>query len=276
MNIFLKIILVVAIVLVVIVFAGWVGLQIKPRPFEPYSQSQPPLDSVPLPEGLPAPVERFYRAVYGDRIPVIESAVITGTAELRPFGPVTMPSRFRFIHQAGQSYRHYIESTIFGIPVMKVNERYLDGVSRVQIPLIGGSENNPQVNQAANLGLWSESAWFPALFLTDPRVRWESVDDQTALLIVPFEDSEESYVVRFDPQTGLIQSLEAMRYKNAGDQTKVLWFNQAVHWAEIDGQLTMQAGAAIWMDDGKPWAVFTVEDIVFNVDVTEYLRTPGP
>ena len=30
-----------------------------------------------LPAGLPAPVERFYRTLYGDRIPVITSAVIT-------------------------------------------------------------------------------------------------------------------------------------------------------------------------------------------------------
>jgi hypothetical protein len=29
------------------------------------------------------------------------------------------------------------------------------------------------------------------------------------------------------------------------------------------------------MDDGKPWAVFTLEDIVFNADVSEYLRARG-
>jgi hypothetical protein len=33
---------------------------------------------MPLPDGLPAPVERFYRQVYGDDVPRIESAVITG------------------------------------------------------------------------------------------------------------------------------------------------------------------------------------------------------
>ncbi len=44
----------------------------------------------------------------------------------------------------------------------------------------------------------------------------------------------------------------------------------------LNGQLTNTIGAAIWMDDGKPWAVFTVEDIVFNVDVKEYIRQKGP
>ena len=34
-------------------------------------------------------------------------------------------------------------------------------------------------------------------------------------------------------------------------------------------------GAAIWMDDGKPWAVFHIEDVVYNVDVSDYIRVKG-
>ncbi len=66
-------------------------------------------------------MERFYRAIYGDRIPVIESAVISGRAQLRVFG-ITFPARFRFTHVAGKDYRHCIEATIFGLSIMKVNE----------------------------------------------------------------------------------------------------------------------------------------------------------
>ena len=36
-------------------------------------------------------------------------------------------TRLRFTHTAGQDYRHYIEATIFGYPLIKVNESYLDG-----------------------------------------------------------------------------------------------------------------------------------------------------
>jgi hypothetical protein len=43
----------------------------------------------------------------------------------------------------------------------------------------------------------------------------------------------------------------------------------------LNGQLTSITGAAIWMDDGKPWAVFTVEDTAFNVDVSQYIRAKG-
>ncbi len=35
---------------------------------------------------------------------------------------------------AGHGYRHYIEATVFGYPVMKVNEYYFDGKARMELP----------------------------------------------------------------------------------------------------------------------------------------------
>jgi membrane protease YdiL (CAAX protease family) len=91
---------------------------------------------MPLPGGLPAPVERFYRQIYGENVPVITSAVITTRAKLRlpSKGGITFPARFRFTHDAGKGYRHYIEATFFGLPLMRVNEHYLDGKSRLETP----------------------------------------------------------------------------------------------------------------------------------------------
>jgi hypothetical protein len=186
---------------------------------------------------------------------------------------ITFPGRFRFTHDAGQGYRHYIEATLFGLPLMKVNEYYLEGTGRMELPF--GVTEGVEIDQGANLGLWAESFWFPAVLVTDPRVTWEAVDEETALARLPFGEEEQTFVVRFDPETGLVRFMEAMRYKEVGDEEKHLWINEALTWEELEGQRTMTVGTATWFDDGTAWATFTVEEIVLNADVSEYIRAKG-
>mgnify|MGYP005834550569 FL=1 len=256
-----------------ILAAGLIGLFVKPKPFPPYPERTPALHTVAPPADLPAPVARYFRAIIGDRIPVVDSAVLTGSVTLR-LGGFRFNGRFRFVHAAGRAYRHYIEATIFGIPVMRVNERYLDGKARMELPF-GVFEDDPKLAQAANLGLWAESVWLPSIFITDPRVRWEAVDDATARLIVPFGAETDSLTVRFDPDTGLLRDMEAMRYRDVRDAAKIRWVVQVLGWATFNGVRVPSPASVTWMDQGKPWVVWTVEDVVYNVDVSEYVRARG-
>jgi len=271
MNIIAGLLIALAVVAVI----GWLGFKIKPRPFDSYPSDPPELETIPLPEALPAPVERFYRAVYGDQIPLIESAVISGRAQLRFFG-ITFPGRFRFSHIAGQDYHHHIEATLFGLPIMKVNEYYVDDKSRMELPF-GVVEGESNIDQAANLGLWAESSvWLPAILITDLRVSWDSIDDNTALLRVPFGEAKETFLARFDPQTGVLRILEAMRYKEATGETKTLWINEASEWRDIRGHTPMAIVKTSWFDEGTPWAVWVPEKVVYNADVRQYIRAAGP
>ena len=214
---------------------------------------------MPLPTGLPAPVERYYRQLYGDQVPVIESAVITGRATMSPVGGLKLPARFRFVHQAGQDYRHFFELTWFGRTIGTGNEHYLDGKSRLALPM-GLSDEGQQVDQAANLSLWADTFGCPLSF-SPTRLRWEPVDEQTALLAVPFGGQFERFVARFDPATGRLYMLEAMRYKDSKSTAKTLWLNESQNWDTVGGYQIPTTGAVTWFDQGRPWAVFTVEDI---------------
>jgi len=271
----MKTLLIIIGVLAALLFFGWLGLQIKPRPFLPYPQKTPELKTIPIPSGLPAPVERFYKTVYGDEIPVIETVVAKGRATISPFG-VKLPARFIFVHNAGKDYRHYIEATWFGLPILKVNEGYLDGKSFFESPM-GNIYDDASTNQGANLAVWAEAGWFPSIWITDSRVRWEPVDEKTALLFVPFEDQEENFVMRFNSETGLLDSMEAMRFRDSGPQAKkILWITRNIESKKIEGTQLDTVGTATWLDQGNPWATFILEEVNYNVDVSQYIRRKGP
>jgi hypothetical protein len=256
--------------LVVVVLAGF---RVKPAAFTPRALAEGAMEHIAIPQGLPAPAERYYKTVFGDSAPRVETVVYYGRGRIKPFG-IWMPARFVFIHEAGKNYRHYIEATWFGLPLLKVNEGIVDGESFFEAP-IGTLHNDPNTNQGANLALWAEAGWFPSLWISDPRVQWKGVDENTALLYVPYGDAYETFVVRFDPASGKVDFLESMRYRESGEgKKKILWItkNEDTFNSSSSGLAT---GTATWMDQGSPWAYFTLEKAIYNADVGEFLRGRG-
>ena len=229
---------------------------------------------VPLPDDLPAPVRRHFRAVIGERVPVITSAVLTGRAQMWVKG-LKLPVRFRMVHQAGRGHRHYFEVMFLSWPILKINEWNLDGKARLELP---GStvDNQPKTNSAASLGMWAEQfTWLPSVLITDPRVHWETLDADTARVIVPSPEGEDAMTLHFDPTTGLLRRLEALRWREETDAVKQPWRGEVTGWTAFHGLKVANPSELMWVNDGKPWAVWHIEDVAYNVDVREYIRASG-
>ena len=173
----MKIVLLVIAGLAAISALAWLGLQVQPQPFPPHGETDAGAENHTAARGAAGPggavlPDGLRRAGAGHR-----DGRHQGRAKMT-IG-ITMPARFVFIHNAGKDYRHYFEATWFGLPIAKVNERYIDGASLFELPF-ATYDNDASTNQGANLAIWAEAAWFPAIWLTDCRVRWQAVDEHTA------------------------------------------------------------------------------------------------
>lgn len=273
MNLLLRIVAVVAGVLAALVALAFIGLQVRPRPFAPYPDTTPDLPTAPVRQDLPAPVARFFQLALGDQAPLIESTVLTGRGSIRLNG-LRFPARYRFAHIAGQGYKHYMEATVWGFPLFKVNEFYLDGHARMELP-VGVIENSPKTDLAANLALWGESTALPALYVTDPRVKWEPIDETHANLIIPAGEETDSFIATFNAETGMLQSLEAKRWKSPEAPAKLGWRIDLSGWRSYGGMLVPTGWALTWEDETGPWFTGTLEEVLYNVDVDEYVRARG-
>lgn len=250
----------------------WSGIRVKPPRFESPRRTRRKSGSVDLPADLPAPVARYARAVFGESIPVVDTALIIGCADLR-LGGIAWKGRFRFFHQAGSAYRHEIQLTWFGLPLITVDEKYEDGQAIMKLP--GRRiEHDEKTNRSANLGLWAESIWLPSIWFTDDRTQWVAVDDTTARLIVPDAAAEEQFTITFDAGTDLIKEMRTQRYQESGDPARHRWTNTAREWGEQNGIRIPLVIATAW-DDAKPWAVWSVDDVMYNSDVSGRLAGAG-
>lgn len=269
---------VVVLIIFAVVIIAMIGFRVPPKPFQRRTLAGsrgPDPAKVEIPAGLPAPVERFFKAFAPAGLDDTRSVVFYGRGRIKPFG-IWLPARFVFIHETGKNYRHYFEATWFGIPILKVNEGYVDGKSFFESPM-GNLNDDSNTNQGANLALWAEAGWFPSVWITDARVRWEAVDDETALLRAPFGSGIETIVARFNSTTGLLDTMEAMRYREAGEgKPKLLWIARSeLAQASVNGK-SIASGSAMWLDQGAPWAYFNMETAIYNADVARYLRARGP
>jgi hypothetical protein len=254
------------------VVLAWLGLRVDPHPAPPPPLAAGEVTRVPLPDGLPAPVARFYTELYGDEVPLIQSAVISGRGTMRVAG-VTFPARWRFSHSSGEAYRHHIELTVFGRRLLAVDEWFLDGHARLELPF--GTSEGPGVDQGANLALWAEAVWMPSIWITDPRVSWEPIDATSASLVVPFGDTTEHFTVEFDPTTGLLQRMESMRSRGDEAEARTLWINEAPTWGELDGWLLPLRTTVTWGDERSAWADLRTEEVVYNAELDAYIGRAG-
>lgn len=249
--------------LAVLAGVGWAGLQVPPSNLPPPDDKPRNLGTITMPANLPAPVSRYLQVALGDQVPRIDSLVVLGRARAN-FG-IWLPLRYRLVHRPGHDFERYMEVTCFGVPILKAIDRYVNG-SGMTGP-IGSAATGPAIDQGANMILWAEAPLMPSLWVTDERLRWVAVDENSARLIFPFGDQQDELTVHFDEATGLIRRMSALRYRDE-QSGKIPWRADFLTWQTVNDARLPARISITWEDQGEPWSHWDLEQIYWNVDIS--------
>lgn len=255
-----------AIVIVALTGVVWLGFQVPFPDFRPVAGDPVPSQRYAIPTDLPAPVERYLRAVSldGATLPRIVNATYLGHARARPFG-VWLPVRHRVVVTPGRWFTREMEFPWYGLPLIRALDSYRGGTGETRLRgLVNGVTRGPHTDQGAYLALASESVMLPSVEALQGR--WEGVDDTTARLHLPYRQGEETLEVHFDPATGLPTEIRAQRYKGE-DEPKVGWRVELSDYRERGGLRIATHVAVVWEDVGQPWSVWEIDRLALNVGV---------
>jgi hypothetical protein len=250
------------------------GFRVRPPRARPVTGG-PSTGTVELSHDLPEPVVRYHRALGFDgwHVPAVDTFVLWGRAWMRPAPPLRLPVRFWSAHRVGWSARQRLAVTWYGLPVLRAVDDYVDGHGRMRIGR--RAVTGPEIDQGENLFLWAELLLVPAFAAARQRVRWQSVDTDSALLRVPFGRGSDRLMVRFDPDTGLVSECRALRYRSVGGE-KVGWYVWFERWTHGPGGWYPARISVRWADHRQPWFVLDVDGSATNVAIDADLRAGGP
>ena len=139
-------------------------------------------------DGLPAPVQRYFRAVLKDGQPLIEAATfeLAGTINMSETGenwkPFTSWQR-AIVHRPGFLWNGRV-AMLPGIAA-HVHDSYIAGVGTLRAAMLGlftvaEVQGGGEIARGELMRYFAEMAWYPTALLPSQGVRWEAVDDHSA------------------------------------------------------------------------------------------------
>ena len=209
-------------------------------------------------EGLPAPVQRYFRAVLTEGQPIIAAATIEMTgamnmsATAEQWKPFTSVQRV-ITHNPGFLWDARVVMSP-GLPA-HVEDSYIAGHGRLIAKVLGlfsvaDSQGEGEIARGEFMRYFAESPWYPTALLPSQGVRWQTVDDACANATLIDGPISLTLLFRFN-NAGLIASVRAeARGAGAGtDGVMVMlpWDCALSDYRPQGGMLIPMAGEAAWV-----------------------------
>ncbi len=226
-------------------------------------------------EGLPAPVQRYFRAVLTDGQPIIGAATIemSGTinmsATAEHWKPFTSHQRV-VTRRPGFLWDAQVDM-FPGLPA-RVVDSYVSGQGRLIARLLGlftvaDAQGGGELARGEFMRYFAEAAWYPTALLPSQGVRWQAVDDASANATIVDGPITLTLLFRFN-QAGLIASVRAdSRGAGVGrDMVMLPWDCGLSDYQPHDGMSVPMTGEAAWVrpEGRKPYFVGHVRKLSYE------------
>ena len=207
-------------------------------------------------EGLPAPVQRYFRAVLKDGQPLIAAATfdLAGTINMSATGgenwkPFTSGQR-AVIHRPGFLWNGSV--AMFPGVAAHVHDSYIAGEGRLRAAMLGlftvaDVQGGGEIARGELMRYFAEAIWYPTALLPSQGVRWAAVDERSAHATLVDGPIDLTLKFRFD-DAGLVTSVHAdARGAGVGKNMVMLpWECSASNYELRDGMMVPTKAEAAW------------------------------
>ena len=226
-------------------------------------------------DSLPAPVQRYFRAVLRDGQPIVSAVTIdlAGTFNLSLTG-----ERWRLFTSLQRVVKRLPgfvwDARIALLPglTVRVVDSYVAGAGWLRAAMQGvvtmaELRGEGEIARGEFMRWFAEAPWYPTALLPSQGVRWQAVDARSANATIVDGPIGLTLLFRFD-DAGLIGSLraEARGALVGGTMVMAPWEGSWSNYAVRDGLLVPSTGEVAWMrpDGRRPYFAGTVTAIAFE------------
>lgn len=218
-------------------------------------------------DGLPAPVQRFFRVVLKDGQPMVASMDIKhrgtfnlaaeGSDQWKPFTSTqrVVTQRPGFVWNGGVS-------AMPGV-VVHVHDAYVAGEGILHPAVLGlfaladlrGTDPAPGgIAQGELLRYFAEAAWYPTALLPSQGVRWTAVDDNAAVATTRDGPVAATLLFRFAADTGFVESVRTeARGRTVGKAVVMTpWEGRWSNYTEHGDMRVPMSGEVAWLTPQGP------------------------
>jgi hypothetical protein len=214
--------------------------------------------------GLPAPVQKYFRAAFRDGQPIVSGVHVelSGTINMSATGEKwkKFTSTQRVIAQRpGFDWEGRIEM-MPGLTA-RVHDAYIAGEGVLHATLFGlvslaNVRGTPEIAQGELMRFLAEAAWYPTALLPSQGVQWIAIDDFSAKATLKDGETALTLLFRFD-ENGLIESVRAEARGRAVSGTTIPtpWEVRWNNYNLTDGMCIPTEGEVAWLlpEGAKPY-----------------------